>query len=63
MDKQEIFHPDGSLRAVIYTQSSGRQEIHSARGDLLGVYEPETDITTDARGSLVARGNLLASLA
>ena len=62
MNKQEIFNSDGSLRAVIYTQSSGRQEIHSSSGEFLGVYEPNQDETFTASGSRVGRGNLLATL-
>jgi hypothetical protein len=57
----EIFNPDGSLRAVIF-ELSGRTEIHSASGSLLGVYNHDTDLTTDASGQLVGRGNLLMTL-
>ena len=62
MNKHEIFNSDGSLRAVVYTQSSGRQEIHSSSGEFLGVYEPAIDETRTASGSLVGRGNLLGTL-
>ncbi|MCL2006973.1 MAG: hypothetical protein FWG77_02710 [Treponema sp.] len=61
--KQEIYNPDGSLRAVIYDiGSGGRQEVHSASGQLLGVYIPEMDETFDSSGSRVGRGNLLMTL-
>ena len=62
MNKHEILNADGSLRAVIYTQPSGRQEIHSASGSFLGVYDPAIDETRTASGSLVGRGILLATL-
>ena len=62
MNKQKIYYPGGSLSAVIYTQPSGRQEIHSASGSFLGVYDPAINETRTASGSLVGRGNLLATL-
>ena len=61
--KKEIFNSDGSLRAVIYdTGNNGRQEVHSASGQLLGVYNPDMDETFDKYGSRVGRGNLLMTL-
>jgi hypothetical protein len=59
--KQELFYRDGSLRVVI-VQSSGQTEIYSAQCQLLGVYNPTSDITTDAFGQLVGRGDLLTTL-
>ena len=59
--KQELFHRDGSLRAVI-VHSGSRTEIYSPQGQLLGVYNPQTDETYDAYGYFVGRGNLLTTL-
>ena len=59
--KQEIYNPDGSLRAVIY-QFSGRTEIYDASGSLQGVYNHDTNETHNAYGQFVGRGNLLMTL-
>ena len=59
--KHELFNRDGSLRAVI-VQSGSKTEIHSASGQLLGVYNPATDETYDAYGHFVGRGDLLTTL-
>ena len=56
--KEEIFNRDGSLRAVIY-HSGSKQELYSASGQLVAVYNSDTNETHSASGSFVGRGNLL----
>jgi hypothetical protein len=59
--KQEIFGPNGQLRAVIYDYGSTR-EIYTPEGTLLGKYTKATNETHSASGSFIGRGDLLLTL-
>lgn len=39
-----------------------RQKAMDARFTILGYYDPHRDVTTDARSTIVGRGNMLAAL-
>jgi hypothetical protein len=41
---------------------TGKVIARDARGVLLGIYDPRSNETRDARGRVVARGNLLGAL-
>jgi hypothetical protein len=58
MEKKEIHKPDGSLWAVIYF-SGTKQELSSANGSLIAVYDGATNETHTASGQFVGRGNLI----
>ncbi len=62
MADQMLRDARGNLIGKIATASNGTQSIRDARGNLLGTYDPKTNTTRDARGTLVGKGNLLASL-
>ncbi len=43
-------------------ETAGKQEIRNAQGKLLGRYDPKSNITRDAAGRRVGKGNLLTTL-
>jgi hypothetical protein len=59
---QDIRDKHGALLAKIRTRSDGNDEIRDRHGRLLGTYNPATNDTRDANGSLIAKGNALTSL-
>lgn len=52
----------GRLLGEIIQKSDGKFEGRDKFGRLMGTYEPKSNQTRDARGSVVGTGNLLASL-
>lgn len=59
---QELRDRTGILIGKIRHRSDGKVEIRDATGRHRGIYDPKPDETRDARGNLVGKGNLLASL-
>lgn len=53
---------NGSLIAVIRTGGDGFLRIYLPNETLRGVYHPHSNITYAPNGSMIGRGNLLASL-
>ena len=57
---------DQKQRAIGYIDDFGltgdRQRATDARFTLLGFYDPHRNVTTDPRGGIVGRGNMLAAL-
>jgi hypothetical protein len=62
MSEQQLRDRRGTLLGKIKTLSTGKLEIRDAHGVLRGTYDPKRDETRDARGKLVGKGNLLATL-
>ncbi|MBC7285605.1 hypothetical protein [Hoeflea sp.] len=64
MAKQTI--RDQNQRIIGYIDDFGlindRQKATDARFNLLGHYDPHRNVTTDPRGGIVGRGNMLAAL-
>jgi len=52
---------DGKLIGTL-RQQAGNMRLFNKIGKLMGTYNPKTNITTDASGSVVARCNILVSL-
>ncbi len=55
-------HRGTIIGVVEYQRLTGKVIARDARGVLLGIYDPRADETRDARGRVVARGNLLGAL-
>jgi hypothetical protein len=53
----------GTIIATVETQRlTGKIVARDARGVLVGTYDPRSNETRDARGRVIARGNLLGAL-
>jgi hypothetical protein len=55
---------DRSFRIIGYIEdiSGNRQKAMDAKFNVLGYYDDQRDVTTDAQFSIVGRGNMLAAL-
>lgn len=62
MANQELRDRTGKLLGTIKELSSGKYEIRNASGTLKGTYDPKSNETRNASGSLVGKGNMLSSL-
>lgn len=62
MADQQLRDPSGRLIGTIRTLPDGRQEARNPSNGLCGYYDPKKDETRDRNNSLVARGNILATL-
>jgi hypothetical protein len=62
MTKQDLRDRTGRLIGRIKETSTGRLEIRTASGRLLGRYNPKNNQTRTASGKLVGKGNLLTTL-
>lgn len=62
MSEQLLKDRNGSLIGKIKILSSGKHELRDKNGGLKGFYDPKSNETRDAHGSLVAKGNLLTTL-
>lgn len=62
MANQELRDRTGKLLGTIKELSSGNYEIRNASGTLKGTYDPKSNVTRNASGSLVGKGNMLSSL-
>ena len=62
MAKQELRDKGGSLLGTIETLSNGKLELRDRGGSMKGTYDPKSNETRDRGGSLVAKGNMLATL-
>jgi hypothetical protein len=53
----------GTIIGTLEPQSpTGKVVAHSPRGVVVGVYDPRSNETRDARGRVIKRGNLLGAL-
>lgn len=52
----------GRPYGYIWVYDNGRQEARDVYGRLLGSYEPSNDMTKSPSGSVIAYGNVIASL-
>jgi hypothetical protein len=52
----------GKLLGKIKELSSGKREARNASGRLCGTYDPKNDVTRDASGRLIGKGDQLARL-
>lgn len=62
MADQELRDKTGGLLGKIKTLFDGKLELRDHIGSLKGTYNPKTNETRDKIGSLVGKGNLLATL-
>lgn len=62
MADQQLRDPSGRLIGTIRQLPDGRLEARNPAGSLCGYYDPKKDLTLNRNGSLVARGNILATL-
>jgi hypothetical protein len=63
MSKETLTDSAGNISGYIETMPDGRQCLTGRLGDVLGYYDPNSNITTDRLGTLIGYGNMLASLA
>ncbi|HEY9276749.1 MAG TPA: hypothetical protein VIO87_00910 [Methylotenera sp.] len=54
--------PNGSILARIRVESNGFQRIYKANGDVVGIYNPNTNTTHYPSGDYFCQGNALAAL-
>lgn len=59
---QQIRSNTGILLGVLRDLGNGRTEARNAKGNLLGHYDAKANATRNANGTLIAQGNVLASL-
>jgi hypothetical protein len=63
MAAQELWNASGQLLGKIQERSfDGKLELIDAKGQMRGIYNPQTNETIDNRGQLVGKGNLLTML-
>lgn len=62
MSDQEVRDKSGRLIGRFKTLSDGKIEGRAASGTLVGTYNPKSNETKAPNGSLVGKGNLLATL-
>ena len=62
MPDQQLRDSGGRLLGTIKTRSDGKLEIRDPGGSLKGTYDPRSNETRNAGGSLFGKGNLLAVL-
>jgi hypothetical protein len=62
MSRQIIKDRDFRIIGYIEDISGNRQKAMDAKFNVLGYYDHQRDVTTDAHFSLVGRGNILATL-
>jgi hypothetical protein len=62
LNTQEIRGPGGFLLGRLVTTSSARVEARDPLGRVLGYYDVKANETRDAKGNLVAKGNVLTGL-
>jgi hypothetical protein len=61
MSQQNLRDSRGRPIGSIRTGANGRDELRDQHGGRLGSYDPRSNKTYDARGSLVGTGNQLSS--
>lgn len=59
---QFIRKPNGEVIASIESDRDGQQKLYLKNGHFLGSYNPQSDKTYRANGSLFAQGNALTAL-
>jgi hypothetical protein len=62
MSDQYLRDRNGKQLGKIKQLSNGRLELRNPIGKLLGNYDPKSNLTRNANGRLVGKGNLLATL-
>jgi hypothetical protein len=62
LNTQEIRGPGGLLLGKIVTTSSARIEARDPLGRVLGYYDVKANETRDAKGTVIAKGNVLTGL-
>jgi len=62
MGEQVVRGKRGEELARIRKLGDGRFEMRDRKGKVLGVYDPRTDRTLDARGNSLGLGNQLGAL-
>jgi hypothetical protein len=61
MADQELRDRHGKLLGKIKQRGDGKLELRDSNGKLMSVYDPKSNETRNAHGSLIGKGNLLAS--
>lgn len=62
INQQHIKDPFGRIMGRIRRTSTGQLEGRDSSGRILGRYGPESDLTRDQNGRIVAKGNVLSGL-
>lgn len=62
MKRKYIKNVRGQLEGYIDTDDNGHESAKNARGQLLGSYKPETDLTVDVKGQTTSYGDSLSAL-
>lgn len=62
MNPTILRNADASIRGFIHYLSGHRTEVRNSGGQTLGWYNPVSNITYQANGVMVGRGNLLCCL-
>jgi hypothetical protein len=62
MKRKYIKNVRGQLEGYIDTDDNGHESAKNSRGQLLGSYKPETDLTVDVKGQTTSYGDSLSAL-
>jgi hypothetical protein len=62
MKRKYIKNARGQLEGYIDTDENGHESAKDVRGQLLGSYKPETDLTVNVKGQTTSYGDTLSSL-